>query len=73
MRESLREFIYREAGPDEANRLDLIRFLAPSVFVAGGYDFNELRQLIQYSPEWQDSSGSEYVADTWPEVPVEEH
>lgn len=70
MRESLREFIYREAGPDEASRLDLIRHLAPSVLIAGGYDFNELRQLIQYGPGWESSSGSEYVSDAWPEVPV---
>jgi len=70
MRESLREFIYREAGPDEASRLDLMRHLAPSVFIAGGYDFNELRQLIQYGPGLESSSGSEYVADAWPEVPV---
>ena len=70
MRESLREFIYREAGPDEARRRDLIRHLAPSILVAGGYDFNELRQLIQYGPGWNDSFGSEYVSATWPETPV---
>lgn len=70
MRESLREFIYREAGPEEASRLDLIRHLAPSILVAGGYDFNELRQLIQYGPGWESSSGSEYVSAAWPEVPV---
>lgn len=72
MRESLREFIYREAGPDEASRVDLIRHLAPSILVTGGYDFNELRQLIQYGPGWESSFGSEYVSDTWPEVPVVE-
>ncbi|WP_374641026.1 hypothetical protein [Hydrogenophaga sp.] len=70
VRESLREFIYREAGPDEGNRLALIRHLAPLVLIAGGYDFNELRQLIQYGPGWESSSGSEYVSGTWPEVPV---
>lgn len=70
MRESLREFIYREAGPDAENRLSLIRHLSPSILVAGGYDFNELRQLIQYGPGWNDSFGSEYVSATWPEVPV---
>jgi hypothetical protein len=70
MRESLREFIDREAGPDPANQLDLIRHLAPSILVAGGYDFNELRQLIQHGPGWESSFGSEYVSDTWPEVPV---
>ncbi len=64
MRESLREFIYREAGPDEAARLDLVRHLAPSVLVAGGFDFNELRQLENTDV------GSEYVSATWPEVPV---
>lgn len=70
MRESLREFICREAGPDAENRLSLVRYLAPSILVAGGYDFNELRQLIQYGPGWNDSFGSEYVSATWPETPV---
>jgi hypothetical protein len=70
MRENLREFIRREAGPDPANQLDLIRHLAPSILVAGGYDFDELRQLIQHGPSWRSSSGSEYVSATWPEVPV---
>lgn len=70
MRESLREFIYREAGLDPANQLDMVRHLAPSILVAGGYDFNELRQLIQHGPGWESSFGSEYVSDTWPEVPV---
>ena len=72
MRESLREFIYREAGTDAQSRLSLVRYLAPSILIAGGYDFNELRQLIQYGPGWESSFGSEYVSDTWPEVPVVE-
>lgn len=45
-RESLREFIHREAGPDQANQLDLLRHLAPSILIADGYDFNELRELF---------------------------
>lgn len=47
-RESLREFIGKEAGPDPERQLDLIRHLAPSILIADGYDFNELREL--YAP-----------------------
>jgi hypothetical protein len=64
MRESLREFIYREAGTDAQNRLSLLRYLAPSILVAGGYDFNELRQLENAD------IGCEYVSDNWDEDPI---
>lgn len=64
MLESLSDFIQREAGPDQSSQLALIRHLAPFVFVAGGYDFNELRELENAD------LGSEYVSSSWPDVPV---
>lgn len=59
-RESLREFIGKEAGPDPASQLDLIRNLAPSILIADGYDFNELREL--YAPM---GLCCEHVSSAW--------
>jgi hypothetical protein len=59
-RESLREFIGKEAGPDPVSQLDLIRHLAPSILIADGYDFNELREL--YAPM---GLCCEHVSSAW--------
>lgn len=65
MRESLRTLIFREAGEEEGSRLDLLRHLVPRMYIAGGYDFSELREVHT------NDAGSEYVSASWPEVPVQ--
>lgn len=64
MRESLRTFIFREAGNSGADRLSLLRDVAPHIYIERGYDVDELRELHS------NDGGSEYVSASWPEVPV---
>jgi len=64
MRESLRTFIFREAGNSGEDRLSLLRDVAPHIYIERGYDVDELRELHS------NDGGSEYVSASWPEVPV---
>ena len=47
---TLRDFIFREAGPEEENRLALIRYLAPSVFIAGGMTSTNCGDSLELTP-----------------------
>lgn len=59
-RESLCDFIGKNAGPEPVSQLDLVRHLAPSILIADGYDFNELREL--YAPK---GLCCEHVSSDW--------
>lgn len=64
MLENLRTFIFREAGDSGADRLALLCFLAPSLHIADGYDFNGLSELSRnaYGHHFVGGHNEEYVA-----------
>lgn len=64
MLENLRTFVFREAGDSGVDRQALLRFLAPSLHIADGYDFNGLSELSRnaYGHHFAGGHNEEYVA-----------